>query len=201
MTDGTEVPADIVVLCIGTRANIGFLNPEDVKIGKALVVNEQMETSVPGIYAAGDCCEGNNLETNQTQIIGLWANANYQGIVAGNHMSGGNKSFDGNILHNITHFMDMDFIGFGDNRAKGTVLTSGTLGKGLYIEVVCQDHRILGINILDNYRISGIIKNYMLRLLKGGGRELTVFQKEMLIQAGLEEDFIYRLEETVSGTN
>ena len=116
-------------------------------------------------------------------------------------MSGGRKKFDGNILHNITHFMDMDFIGFGDNRAQGTVLTSGVLGKGLYIKVVCRDHEIVGVNILDNYRISGIIKNYMLRLLQGGGNELTVFQKGMLIQAGMDESFIDRLEETVSGTN
>ena len=201
MTGKDEVPADIVVLCIGTRANIGFVDPEEVKIGKAIVVNEQMETSVPGVFAAGDCCEGNNLETGKTQIIGLWANANYQGTVAGNHMSGGRKKFDGNILHNITHFMDMDFIGFGDDRAQGTVLTSGVLGKGLYIKVVCRDHEIVGVNILDNYRISGIIKNYMLRLLQGGGNELTVFQKGMLIQAGMDESFIDRLEETVSGTN
>ena len=201
LTDGREIPADIVVLCIGTRANIGFVNPEEVEIGRALVVNEQMETSVPGIYAAGDCCEGNNLETGKTQIIGLWANANYQGTVAGNHMSGGRKRFDGNILHNITHFMDMDFIGFGDNRAQGRVLTSGNLGHGLFIKAVCRGEEIVGVNILDDYRISGIIKNYVLRLLKGGGNELTIFQKGMLIQAGMEEEFIDRLEETVSGTN
>ena len=95
----------------------------------------------------------------------------------------------------------MDFIGFGDNRAQGRVLTSGNLGHGLFIKAVCRGGEIVGVNILDDYRISGIIKNYVLRLLKGGGNELTIFQKGMLIQAGMEEEFIDRLEETVSGTN
>ena len=201
MTQGEEIPADIVVLCIGTRANIGFLRPEEIKTGKAVIVDPHMETSVPGIFAAGDCCEGNNLESNETQIIGLWANANYQGLTAGNSMSGGQKKFDGNILHNITHFMDMDFVGFGDNRIQGQTLESGSLESGLYIKAVCQGRRIVGVNILDSYRISGIIKNYMLRLLRGGGNELTVFQKGMLVQAGMDGRFIDRLEEAVSGTD
>lgn len=51
-------------------------------------------------------------------------------------MAGGKAEFDGNFLHNITHFMDMDFIGFGDNRLTGQVVTSGHIESGLYVEAV-----------------------------------------------------------------
>ena len=87
---------------IGTRAATGILNPEEVTIERGIIVNEKMETSVPGIYAAGDCCQGNNLQSGQTMIIGLWANAGVQGRVAGNNISGKSAQTDGNILHNIT---------------------------------------------------------------------------------------------------
>lgn len=53
-------------------------------------------------------------------------------------MAGGNARFEGNILHNITHFMDMDFIGFGDNRIQGETLVFGSLKQGLYLKAVCR---------------------------------------------------------------
>ena len=118
LTDGSRIPADIVGLCIGTRAITDPVKDE-VAIVRGITVNDHMETSVPGVYAAGDCCEGNNLESGQNQIIGLWANANRQGETAGANMAGQDVAYHGNILHNITHFMNMDFIGFGDNRLTG----------------------------------------------------------------------------------
>lgn len=68
---GQRLPCDIALLCIGTRANTQLAD-DGIRVGRGIVVNDRMETSAPGIYAAGDCCEGNNLLTGQTQIIGLW---------------------------------------------------------------------------------------------------------------------------------
>ena len=114
-------------------------------------------------------------------------------------MAGGNARFEGNILHNITHFMDMDFIGFGDNRIQGETLVFGSLKQGLYLKAVCRDGRIAGVNILDSYPISGMIKNYMLRLFQEPESRLPPFQIGMLVKAGLTEEFIERLEAAVHG--
>lgn len=198
LTDGTVIPADIVVLCIGTRANVDVVMNE-VEINRGIVVNKRMETSVPGIYAAGDCCEGNNLESGQTQIIGLWANANHQGLTAGANMAGHSREFQGNILHNITHFMNMDFIGFGDNRIQGDCLEYGDLKDGLFIRLVCRDGAVVGANILDNFRISGIVKNYMLRLFTEGSREIPDYQRGMLVKAGISEEFIDKIARKING--
>jgi NAD(P)H-nitrite reductase large subunit len=198
MTDGSEVSADIVVLCIGTRANTQLAQNE-VKINRGIVVNNRMETSASGIYSAGDCCEGANLQSGQNQIIGLWANANQQGLTAGANMAGYPTEFKGNILHNITHFMDMDFIGFGDNRIQGEVLEHGSLKEGLFIRLVSKDGKIAGANILDNYRISGIVKNYMLRLFEEGEQKLPDYQRGMLIKAGISEEFIDKIERVING--
>ena len=70
MTDGRAVHAQLVVLCIGTRANTGLADPVEILINRGIVVNERMETSCPGIYAAGDCCEGTDLLAGNTKIIG-----------------------------------------------------------------------------------------------------------------------------------
>ena len=59
----------------------------------------------------------------------------------------GDMAYKGNILHNITHFMNMDFIGFGDNRMQGEVLEYGSLSEDLYIRLVLDGKRIVGANI------------------------------------------------------
>lgn len=200
MTDGSVVPADLAALCIGTRAATQVVQGE-VDIDRGILVNENMETSAPGIYAAGDCAQGVNLESGEKQIIGLWANANRQGTAAGANMAGGEARFEGNILHNITHFMDMDFIGFGDNRIQGELLEQGSPEDedGMYVRAVIADGKIAGANILDSYRISGIIKNYMLRLFAGEGGAMPDYQRAMLLQAGLKAGFIDRMEAMTHG--
>lgn len=198
LTDGSRIAADIVGLCIGTRANTQVVD-DQVAVGRGIIVDTHMQTSVPGIYAAGDCCEGNNLESGQTQIIGLWANANHQGVTAGTNMAGTEMVYEGNILHNITHFMDMDFIGFGDNRLEGEVLEYGTLEGGLYIRLVIKDGCIVGANILDNCYVSGIVKNYMLRLFEGDTGTLPMYQRAKLMRAGLSPAFLDELEVKLHG--
>lgn len=197
MTDGRTVRAQLVVLCIGTRANTGLADPGEILINRGIVVNERMETSCPGIYAAGDCCEGTDLLAGDTKIIGLWANAGHQGGTAGLTMAGGSGCFEGNIPHNITHFMGMDFIGLGDSRQQGRILTCGNLEKGLYIRAVLTDGRLAGVNILDNYRISGALKNYFYRQLASSPSERPVIsriQRGILVREGLRPSFLRQLE-------
>lgn len=197
MTDGRAVHAQLVVLCIGTRANTGLADPVEILINRGIVVNERMETSCPGIYAAGDCCEGTDLLAGNTKIIGLWANAGYQGGTAGLNMAGGTGYFKGNIPHNITHFMGMDFIGLGDSRQQGRILTCGSLEKGLYIRAVLTNGRLTGVNILDNYRISGAVKNYFYRQLASSPSERPVIsriQRGILVREGLRPSFLRQLE-------
>ena len=114
-------------------------------------------------------------------------------------MAGQDVAYHGNILHNITHFMNMDFIGFGDNRLTGEVLEYGSLEDSLYVRLVLDGKRIVGANILDNYRISGIAKNYMLRLFAGEEFVLPDYQRAMLQKAGLSEAFIDEIEEKLHG--
>ena len=194
MSDKSTVRADLIVLCIGTRANVALVDREEIKVNRAIVVDDRMETSVPGIFAAGDCCEGHELQSNETMIIGLWANAAHQGTTAGANMAGTDRQFEGNFMHNITHFMDMDFIGFGDNRIEGDVLTSGDIHNGLFVKAVLKDDMLAGVNILDNYRISGAIKNYLYRIMEERTADISPMQRGILIKEGLKPSFIEKLE-------
>ena len=91
LADGSTLETELLVLNIGTRAATGFLDPGEIAIDRGILVDERMETSVPGIYAAGDCSQGRNLQSGERQIIGLWANAGTQGRVAGRNMGSPTK--------------------------------------------------------------------------------------------------------------
>ena len=106
--------ADLLVMCIGVRANTGFVDRKQVDVDRGILVDEHMRTNVPGLYAAGDVAQGENLLSGRPEIIGLWGNARSQGRTAGRNMAGGNEVFRGNIPHNMTHFLGMDFVGIGD---------------------------------------------------------------------------------------
>lgn len=193
-SDGSMIPADLVALCIGTRANTDLAAAAGIAVNRGIVVDTDMKTSADGIYAAGDCCEGCNLQDGNSQIIGLWANAAYQGYTAGANMAGGDSHFKGNILHNITHFFDMDFIGFGDNRVSGTTLLFENPEKGLWIEAVKKDDKLAGINILGSYRVSGILKHHILNIIRNQHHDIVDFQRGVLKKEGLTEEFIRLLE-------
>ncbi|MBR4035135.1 MAG: FAD-dependent oxidoreductase [Oscillospiraceae bacterium] len=194
MSDGSTVDADLIVLCIGTRTNVSIVDPQQVNINRGIIIDNNMATSADGVYAAGDVSEGGELQSKDKMIIGLWANAAHQGITAGANMAGAVASFEGNFMHNITHFMDMDFIGFGDNRLTGQVVTSGHIDKGLYVEAVIGENGLAGVNILDNYRISGTVKNYLYRIIEGKNVKLSPIQKGILIKEGLRPSFIEKME-------
>ncbi|MEG1971937.1 MAG: FAD-dependent oxidoreductase [Oscillospiraceae bacterium] len=192
--DGSTDTADMLVLNIGTRTALSALDPAEIKINRGIVVNEKMETSVPDIYSAGDCCEGQNLQSGESQIIGLWANAGAQGRCAGANMVGNDSKFLGNVLHNITHFMDMDFIGMGDNRITGETLTYVREDKGVFIEAILRDGKPVGFNILNNCLASGIFKAYFMKLLQSDLCSFTPVQRGMLEQHGVSRTFLADLE-------
>lgn len=194
--DGSELEADVVCLCIGTRANVELAantevaDGQGVDIRRGIVVNSRMETSAPGIYAAGDCCEGTNLQSGETMIIGLWANAGCQGETAGLNMAGGRAEYAGSIVHNITHFMDMDFIGLGDNRLDGQVSTFGDLREGLYIQAVTKDGALRCVNILNGGEVGGVLKSRLMKQLGGGDSAISGIQRAVLRRNGLTDELI-----------
>ena len=98
--------------------------------------------------------------------------------------------FVDDIVHNITHFMGMDFIGLGDNRLDGERYSFGNIQSDNNIEAVLKGGRLQSVNILGNYRISGILKNHLLKELAGEDTLLGPVQKGLLVQNGLNREFV-----------
>jgi len=82
LEDGTEVKTDAVLLSTGVRPNLSLVEDSPLEINRGIVVNEKMETNLPGIYAAGDVAEVKGT------VIGLWTASMDMGKVAAASMCG-----------------------------------------------------------------------------------------------------------------
>lgn len=85
VTDRGRIPADTVVLAMGGKPNLELARSAGVDVGPSggIVVDPRMRTSVPGIWAAGDCVESRDLVGGLRLNVQLGTHANKQGKVAG----------------------------------------------------------------------------------------------------------------------
>jgi NADPH-dependent 2,4-dienoyl-CoA reductase/sulfur reductase-like enzyme/rhodanese-related sulfurtransferase len=96
-TVSQEIEADAVLMSLGIRPQVELAKQAGLRVGEtgAIWVNEKMETSAEGIYAAGDCAETTHLITGKKVWIPLGSTANKQGRVVGVNACGGNAIFPG----------------------------------------------------------------------------------------------------------
>jgi len=94
---GKMIPAELVVLAIGVKPNTILAKAAGIELGitGAIAVDSRMETRIPGIFAAGDCCETVNRLTGTPIWMPLGDIANLQGRIAGENVAGGNAHFPG----------------------------------------------------------------------------------------------------------
>lgn len=86
-----EIPTDMVVMCTGTTPETGLARAIGLEIGQTggIKVDGRMETSVKGIFAAGDCVESQCFIRKVPMLSGLGTVATRQGMVAGANAAGG----------------------------------------------------------------------------------------------------------------
>lgn len=120
-TDDGTIPADLVVVGLGVRPAVGLAREAGIRIGDAggIVVDSAMRTSVPRIWAAGDCVESRHRVTGASVVIALGTHANRQGRIAGTTIVGGEAGFQGVLGTAITRFGDLEIgrTGLGEREA------------------------------------------------------------------------------------
>jgi NADPH-dependent 2,4-dienoyl-CoA reductase/sulfur reductase-like enzyme len=122
ITDKATYKADLVLIAIGVVPNTDLLEGTGVHKGVkgAIRVNRYLETSIEGIYAAGDCAVQYNRVKEKDDFSPLGTHANKQGRLAGLNMIGNTRSFKGMVGTAILKFCDLHLgrTGLTENEAK-----------------------------------------------------------------------------------
>ncbi|GAA3282313.1 FAD-dependent oxidoreductase [Dactylosporangium vinaceum] len=96
-TSGGEIPADLVILGLGSRPDSGLARAAGIAVGETggVRTDRRMRTSAEGVWAAGDCVETLHLVSLRPVAIALGTHANKQGRAAGINIGGGYATFPG----------------------------------------------------------------------------------------------------------
>ncbi|WP_208590124.1 CoA-disulfide reductase [Gracilibacillus suaedae] len=110
ITNKSRYSTDLVLLSAGVKPNTDFLKSSGIQMNKegAIRVNAYMETSIPNIYAAGDCATHYHMVKQLDDYIPLGTTANKQGRIAGANMAGNAITFKGIVGTSIIKFFDLD---------------------------------------------------------------------------------------------
>ncbi|MDR1210030.1 MAG: FAD-dependent oxidoreductase [Clostridiales bacterium] len=151
LVSGAEIEFDILVLAVGVRPDTALIRDAGGKCGRGILVDSFMRSSLPDIYAAGDCTESLDVSSGTVKVMALLPNAYRQGEVAGINMAGGSAE--------LTDAIPMNAIGFFGLR----VATAGTYEgeaytdrKNGYKKLFYKDDTLKGFIIIGGIEKCGI---------------------------------------------
>jgi nitrite reductase (NADH) large subunit len=139
---GETLATKMIIISAGVRPNMELAESMGLDRDKGIQVNERMETSRSGVYAAGDVAEFNGIS------YGIWPAAAEQGKIAGANMAGGDMTYKGTTMSNTLKVAGVDLASAGnidaDNELDDRVVTD----EGIYKKIVLDQGRIVGCIML-----------------------------------------------------
>jgi nitrite reductase (NADH) large subunit len=140
LADGRRIEADAVIFAAGIRPNVGLAKEAGIAVGRGVAVDDHLQTSVPEIFALGECAEHRGI------CYGLVEPAYEQARVLAQHLAGKAAAYQGSVVatnlkvSGVSVFSAGDFIGAEGSEA---ILLSD-VGRGTYKKLVIADGRLTG---------------------------------------------------------
>jgi len=140
LADGRRIGADAVIFAAGIRPNVALAREAGIPVNRGIVVDDRLQTSVPDVYAIGECAEHRGI------CYGLVEPAYEQARVLSQHLAGRPASYAGSVVatnlkvSGVGVFSAGDFIG-GQN-CEFIVLSDAR--HGTYKKLVISEGRLTG---------------------------------------------------------
>jgi nitrite reductase (NADH) large subunit len=141
LTDGTVISADAVVVAAGIRPNVELARAAGLTVNRGIVVDDNLETNLPGIHAIGECAE------HRGSCYGLVEPGYEQAQVLARRLAGADATYPGSVtatnlkVSGVNVFSAGDFLGA---RAGADEIVLSDPGIGVYKKLVVADDRLIG---------------------------------------------------------
>ena len=156
MKSGETVDFDVLVLAVGVKANTSLAGDIGGEVNRGIIVDDKMQTSLEGIYAAGDCTEGNDISIGQKRVLAILPNAYMQGYCAGINMAGGSSAFDKAIPMNSIGFFGLHAMTAGSYFPEGDGEVYEEKGEKSIKRLYMKDGYLTGYILIGDIDRAGI---------------------------------------------
>lgn len=139
---GELLQAEMVIVSAGVRPAMELAKALNLDCDKGVKVDEQLRTSQPGVYAAGDVAEFKGIP------YGIWTAAMEQGQIAGTNMAGGNLLYKGTVMANTLKVVGIDLASAGNIDAENKLESKVLTDEKVYKKIVIENDQIAGCIML-----------------------------------------------------
>ena len=163
LSTGEKLPADLVISATGVKPNMAFLKDSGVTCLQGVLTDEHLQTSVPGIYAAGDCAEAFDKVSGTTIVSAIQPNAAEQARVAALNMLGQTTSLRGVTQINVLDTLGLISASFGQwsglPGGEHVELTDrDAAGGGRHLSLQFKDDVLVGCNCVGWTQHVGVMR-------------------------------------------
>ena len=147
LSTGEKLACDLLIVAAGVAPNVAFLEGTAVHVAKGVLVDDSMQTSVAGIYAAGDVAEAPDLYAGRHLVAAIQPNAADQARIAAVNMAGQHKArMKGVLAINVLDSLGMISSSFGEWQgvAGGDGVEQMDESNGRYISLQFDGEILIG---------------------------------------------------------
>lgn len=190
LDDGTELPADLLVVGIGIIPATAWLEGSGLTLDNGVVCDETLWTGVPGVYAAGDVANWSNPVMGERQRMENWTAAAEQGAAAArNALDADNAKPYGTVPYFWSDWYDVRIQFVGSPDADEVVLVDGDPGAGgRWVALYRRGDRLIGALTVNGQTE---IMKYRVMIQKGAGwdeaLEFAAKRKELAAQKAAQK--------------
>ena len=182
---GREIQADVIGVGLGITLNTQLLagTPVETRQGGGVVVNEYMETTVPGVFAAGDVAEFYDTTIDRHHTMGTWDNAMAHGRIVGVNMAGGHEAYV-DVPTYTSPLFDVNIAVVGTAESNNPELTSiarrepGEKGNDNYRKLFFRENRLVGVLMIGSPKG----RSKLVEIVKGQQPIETAAEREALLE-------------------
>jgi 3-phenylpropionate/trans-cinnamate dioxygenase ferredoxin reductase component len=151
LADGRAEPADVVVVGVGVTPRTELADMAGITVHDGITVDERGETSVPGVFAAGDVANAWHPRYRRRLRVEHWANALNQGLTAGRNAAGRHEPYT-RLPYFFSDQYDLGLEYVGHHAPGDPVVVRGDLASGQFIAFWQHDGAVtaaMNVNVWD----------------------------------------------------
>jgi NAD(P)H-nitrite reductase large subunit/Fe-S-cluster-containing hydrogenase component 2 len=159
LDNGEFLETDLAVVGKGIQPNVEWLRGSGVQLGRGIATDLCGRTSVPHIFAAGDCAEVLDPLTGDAAIGGIWPVAYEMGRAAGSAAVGVERPGGGALRMNAARFFGVPIVSIGEvreRRLSGASVQVLASGADVYRKLVYREGRLAGALLVGDISGAGI---------------------------------------------